>query len=155
MCTECDTYNQSFEVAQPLEMNKIGEGVLEARFQLLSPPPNNTMWATAVHIMNQEDNYDLARLEMDHTPGRHDQVNLKCSATSDHEPPSMAIITGSDAIINLTLQDFIQLRVGCYGFYHDSDDDMTYPLSLNRYKGKKQPDYLKKQVSVCFLHLNF
>ncbi|KAK3891080.1 hypothetical protein Pcinc_005020 [Petrolisthes cinctipes] len=41
--TECPAYNQSSMVPQqPLEMNKIGEGVLEARFQVLSPPDNNT-----------------------------------------------------------------------------------------------------------------
>ncbi|KAK3881693.1 hypothetical protein Pcinc_013885, partial [Petrolisthes cinctipes] len=41
--TECPGYNQSSMVSQqPLEMNKIGEGVMEARFQLLPPPDNNT-----------------------------------------------------------------------------------------------------------------
>ncbi|KAK3867288.1 hypothetical protein Pcinc_027248 [Petrolisthes cinctipes] len=43
--TECPAYNQSSMVPQqPLEMNKIGEGVLEARFQVLSPPDNNTSY---------------------------------------------------------------------------------------------------------------
>ncbi|KAK3878741.1 hypothetical protein Pcinc_016651 [Petrolisthes cinctipes] len=41
--TECPAYNQSSMVPQqPLEMNKIGEHVLEARFQLSPPPDNNT-----------------------------------------------------------------------------------------------------------------
>ncbi|KAK3892029.1 hypothetical protein Pcinc_004118 [Petrolisthes cinctipes] len=41
--TECPAYNQSSMVPQqPLEMNKIGERVLEARFQLSPPPDDNT-----------------------------------------------------------------------------------------------------------------
>ncbi|KAK3861675.1 hypothetical protein Pcinc_032389, partial [Petrolisthes cinctipes] len=41
--TECPAYNQSSMVPQqPLEMNKIGEGFMEARFQVLSPPDDNT-----------------------------------------------------------------------------------------------------------------
>lgn len=85
---------------QPLKMNKIDEGVLEASFQLLPPPTDNTTWATFVHIVTQ-DHHTLARLKITHIPGCMDRFNLKCCGAS----------VGPDASTSLELQDCIELHV--------------------------------------------
>lgn len=148
--TECSYFNQSPEMSQPFEMNKIGEGVLEACFHLL-PPHDNTTRATVVFIKNQEDGHTMARLLINHIPGRQDQVNLKCIDRSSNGLPSTTTIPGPDIITNQALQGFFQLRVHCTGVYYDTFRKYSYPLSFSR-RGIKQLDHIQRQVSVLSLN---
>lgn len=149
---ECGTYNQSTGVTQPFKMNKIGEGVLEARFHLL-PPSDNKVWKTEIHLMYQEENQTLARVEIDHILGRYDQVNLKCSSISEDDHSLKTNISGLDANISLTPQDFFQLRVACYSVHYNSRLGFAYPLSFKSFDGEKRPRYLQTLVSV-FPYIN-
>lgn len=149
LSAECGTYIQSSVVPHPLrvEMNKIGEGVLESRFQFL-PPSENKAWGTDIHIMHQEDDQTLARLEIDHILGRYDQVKLKCSSTSEDDHSLNSTNPDPDANITLTPQDVIQLHVGCNVVYKERGRSYAYPLSFSRFMWEKIPRALQRLVSV-------
>lgn len=112
---------------QPVEMNKIGKGVLEARFQVLTPP-DIIKWATAVQLMDQEDDQTLFRIQINHNPGRNDEVILKCSSNTT------TAILGQNAITTMALQNFLQLRVWCAHLYYDRVKNSTFRLSFSNFK---------------------
>lgn len=141
---ECLHENQSSTTPQSLEMNKIGEGVLEACLRLLSPPDSIT-GKTVFHLMDQESNQSLVLLWTDHIPDRDDQVNLKCLSTGDNDRSTSTTIP--DIATYLSPQHFLRLRVGCVHLLFDSDKKITYPVSVTRFKWEKQPNNLHWQVS--------
>lgn len=136
-------------------MKKIGDGVLETRFQFLSlppPPADNSKWVSILDVMNQQDtkqdiNYTLVQLWMRHTPYHGVQkIKFQCyGLNNDHS--AITTLPDTHTHTNVTLQYFLQLRIGCTHLYFDIVQEKAYSLSFTRSMWASKQPLLKQQVS--------